>query len=220
MIAFHGDAAIKERFLAPLLSHCETAEIFAEYGEDHITCPMRLTLQRESAKPLYRFYETDLGIPEVLAHVEHEVYLGLHGTARAKFPYEFLNAIPVGAELTAVSHQLASWLLRNAMHGCKDAIVAKACRRAIQLNDKAARGGKVTAEDWREEAGEGPERGNLDYGRYYTVRPHLPEALAMAIHGLAPDGGEHEYYARVAEHLLGLLRTAPTRNKVKTKVKT
>lgn len=115
MQAYHNDPAIKEKYLARVRAHKEADEIVHQWiewkdGWDAIGC----TVHSDDHKA----YETELGIPEVLAHLEDRIFDGLPFDHLAMlWPERFLSAIRVGADLSRVWPQFAVWFLTDPQHG-------------------------------------------------------------------------------------------------------
>jgi hypothetical protein len=108
-VAFHGNAAVKAFYLHRLRKHIRADElvqgVFAgRCGKSGVIgCTIHATD--------YSRYEVDLGIPEVLAHLEEIIFERLPDDEAKRFAVEFLEAIPVGADLSLVWPAVAHWLL-------------------------------------------------------------------------------------------------------------
>lgn len=55
-------------------------------------------------------YPIELGIPVELAHLEEQIFEGLSNGEAKDFPLEFLEAIPLGADLSGVADR---WKIKN-----------------------------------------------------------------------------------------------------------
>ena len=99
LLAFHSDQNIKAKYLERLRAHVKADELIHGVGWYHGKgCAVGCTLEN------YRHaaYETELGIPELLAHLEDVIFEGLPSDAAQKFPLAFLRAIEPGADLALV----------------------------------------------------------------------------------------------------------------------
>jgi hypothetical protein len=114
MIAFHGNQEIKQTYLSRVAAH-EAADEIAQgyYWENGKGCAVGCTIHGSQ----HALYETDLGIPEELAYLQDGIFEGLQNAKAKLFPREFLDAIPVGADLSLVVNQFLVWLLVDPLHG-------------------------------------------------------------------------------------------------------
>jgi hypothetical protein len=121
MKAFHGDPAIKERYLARLKAHHAADEIIQGTGYNGTHgCAVGCTLNQYD----HRAYENELGLPRWLAHLEDRIFEGLPPVAAQRFAVDFLEAVPVGADVERVRWLLAArsaaesaaWSAQSAAH--------------------------------------------------------------------------------------------------------
>ncbi len=99
MQAFHNDLKIKEKYLKRLKAHEEADEfIKGKYWENGKGCAVGCTIRGND----HSKYETELGIPEWLAHIEDIIFEGLPDVAAKKWPIRFLSAIKVGSYLDKI----------------------------------------------------------------------------------------------------------------------
>ena len=105
MKAFHGDPAVKEKYLARLRAHHAADEIIqgVGYNGSH-GCAVGCTLNKHD----HRAYENELGLPQWLARLEDRIFEGLPPKDAQQFAIDFLEAVPVGADVSKVRWQLAS----------------------------------------------------------------------------------------------------------------
>ena len=112
MKAFHNDPDLKERVLAQLEAHYDADEIIhGVYWENGKGCAVGCTVHSN----LHKDYETELGIPEVLAYVEEFIFEELPNDVAKEWPLRFIKAIPVGADLSKVWPQLTVFLLEGVL---------------------------------------------------------------------------------------------------------
>ena len=149
MIAFHGDPAIKKRFVARVKAHAVADEIIhGVYWESGKGCAVGCTIHGSS----HAAYETELGIPQILAYLEDRIFEGMRNGNSKEFPLRFISAIEPGADLSLVWYQFVHWLLVDPEDGVikfaktektKDAIL-----KVASLYDRAARGETVDRDEW------------------------------------------------------------------------
>jgi hypothetical protein len=112
--AFHGDPEIKAKYLARVRAHRAADElIHGTYWVDGKGCAVGCTVHSSS----HVAYETELGIPIILARLEDGIFEGLPNEDSMMWPEAFLDAIPVGADLSMVWPKFALWLLGDPADG-------------------------------------------------------------------------------------------------------
>jgi len=106
--AFHGDPAVKEKYLARLRAHHAADEIIQGIGYNgKHGCAVGCTLNQYN----HRAYEDELGLPSWLAHLEDQIFEGLPPAHAQQFAVDFLEAVPAGADVEKVR-----WLLAIRRH--------------------------------------------------------------------------------------------------------
>ena len=97
--AFHGDPAIKDKFLQRVKRHRELDHLVQSYGywNDGKGCAVGCTL--ELNENVHQAYPEQLGVPEWLAHLEDHIFEALPAEDAQQWPEQFLGAIPTGAEI-------------------------------------------------------------------------------------------------------------------------
>ncbi len=99
MLSFHGNPAIKAKYVARVKHHRELDNIIQGTGwENGKGCAVGCTLENYN----HHAFEFELGIPEWLARVEDSIFEGLSNENAKDFPISFLEAIPVGIDLDLV----------------------------------------------------------------------------------------------------------------------
>jgi len=112
--AFHENPAIKATYLARVRAHREADELIrGTYWEDGKGCAVGCTIHGSD----HSAYERELGIPATLAYLEDQLFESLPTEAAQQWPEHFLEAIPVGADLSLVWPQFAIWLLTDPQAG-------------------------------------------------------------------------------------------------------
>src|SRR5437868_8992456 len=97
--AFHGDPAIKAKYLERVRAHREADQLVRGlYWDGWKGCAVGCTIHSGD----HRAYETELGIPRNVAHLEDSIFERLRPGDAQDWPERFLEAIAVGADLALV----------------------------------------------------------------------------------------------------------------------
>ncbi|MGN6122979.1 MAG: hypothetical protein ACTHOJ_08470, partial [Sphingomonas oligoaromativorans] len=108
MLAFHGLEVLKAEKLAQLRAHEVADEIVkGRYWEGGKGCAVGCTVHSSS----HAAYETEMGIPRMLARLEDRIFEGMSNAEAKRFPVRFIDAVPVGADLSRVGWQFLHWLI-------------------------------------------------------------------------------------------------------------
>ena len=227
MKAFHGDPAVKEKYLARLMAHHEADEIIQGRGWDGSHgCAVGCTLNGYD----HQAYENELGLPRWLAHLEDQIFEGLPAVDAQRFAVDFLEAVPVGADVDIVRWQLASQ--RHALD--RDRLLsnpepyAKQCVAALDLviaycdsQDKTESAAESAAESARSaaesaarsaawSAAESAESAwSATESAVWSAWSAAESAAWSAAWSAARSAARSYHFKWEAETLLALLRNAP-----------
>ena len=129
-MAFHGDAAVKASCVHRLRSHLHKPEsdqvVFGWHGGTRGVTGCRVHgIATARCAP-------DLGIPEVLAGLAEMILERLSDEEAKRFSLEFIDAVPVGADLSSVWPAIAHWLLADPEHGVIRSAPTAGTRSAIK----------------------------------------------------------------------------------------
>lgn len=114
LLSFHGEQIIKDMYLTRLKGHYEADEIIkGTYWQHGKGCAVGCTIHSN----LHRNYETQLGIPYILAYIQDSLFELMTNEQAKEFPVKFLEAIPVGVNLKNVWVKLIIWLLIDFENG-------------------------------------------------------------------------------------------------------
>jgi len=117
LIAYHGDPAIKAKYLTRVREHARLDHLVQGIGwHEGRGCAVGCTLESYN----HSRYPIELGIPEWLAHLEDQIFEELPWEAARTWPERFLVAIPVGADLAPVQWQQAIWRHTRQLDALKD----------------------------------------------------------------------------------------------------
>ena len=112
-IAYHGQQSIKDTYLARVEQHRLADEIVQGYGywQNGKGCAVGCTIHGSS----HDAYETELGIPRIIARLEDCIFEGLPAVAARTWPVRFLRSIRPGADLSLSHHRFFAWLMRSTL---------------------------------------------------------------------------------------------------------
>jgi hypothetical protein len=216
MIAFHGSTSTKAKYLKRVEGHRRRDELVQGYGywENGKGCGIGCTLH--SAQ--HSAYETELGIPQVIARLEDRIFEGLPRTEAQAWPSAFLKAITPGADLSNVWPDFAVWLLTDPAagllrHAKSDAIrksirdVADLYAHRVPIGD--ARWGKATADAAADAADAAyaatDAAADAAYAYAYAAYAAYAAAAAAATYAAAT---RKNWYVAASKKLLSLLAGA------------
>jgi hypothetical protein len=153
LLAYHGNRRIKEKYLKRVRAHAKADEIISgSYWENGKGCAVGCTIHGSS----HAAYETEIGVPQVLARLEDRLFEGLYATGnvqRAKeWPEEFLRSIKPGADLSLVWAKFGAWLLLDETSGviafAKRPQTIESIQRVGALYQRWAAGAKPAITEW------------------------------------------------------------------------
>lgn len=163
MQAYLNDPDLKARFIQELEAHRKADRITqGTYGEDDdgtwkgcaVACSLR-SLDIIDGKELggeyntHSEYETRLGIPSTIAHLEDGIFEGLPVDKAKEWPLRFAKAITPGADLSLVTPKLMVWLLTDVKQyatGYPDVLAS--IDTVVALYGRVIAGGQVSDEEW------------------------------------------------------------------------
>jgi hypothetical protein len=130
--AFHGDPAVKAKYMARVEAHRRADEIIQGKGwSDGKGCAIGCTLDNYD----HSRYPIELGLPVWLAHLEDAIHEGLPLEDAKRWPGQLLEAIPEGADVEPVRDRVAikrlEWLFAHLAETWPDASWATKVRTAI-----------------------------------------------------------------------------------------
>ena len=150
MLAFHNDPAVKAKYLARVRRHRKADELVRGEGWTGFKgSAVGCTLEGCD----HSRYPGELGIPEVLAHLEDRLFEGMPQADAMEWPAAFLSAIKVGADLSGVWPRFAYWLLTEELPDV-DPVTRAAIDGVAGLLASQIGGVDPSLEDWREASAE------------------------------------------------------------------
>ncbi len=181
MSAFHGDPAVKDRYLARVRGHEAAREIVK--GQGWIGgkgCLIGCTV--EAYDPA--LYARELGVPLRVAMLLEVLFERLPDGDATTLPRRALEAMPVGADLSAVAYEAVDWIMRDGAFGVGLKVLEKGTfAEAVEVNRRRAAG---------EAAGDPESMRRLEYRGDAAVSAAYRYAMTFA------DGGDYRADAVVA----------------------
>src|SRR5271165_1429994 len=136
MIAYHGKQEVKELYLSRVRAHRAADQLRQGFGYwdkddegEFRGCAVGCTLHSND----HSAYETELGIPRILARLEDGIFEDLPMDRAQSWPEEFLSVIPVGADLSLVWPKFAIWMLSDEVWGVRKYAHSDGSRAAIDF---------------------------------------------------------------------------------------
>jgi hypothetical protein len=125
MKSFHNKPELKEMMLEEVLKHQKADEIIQGSYESRgkycaVGCSiesLNTRLGKHYSHGDHSVYETELGIPKIIARLEDRIFEGLERKKAKMFPLRFIQAVPVGVDLSLVWPKFAMWLLGDEKDG-------------------------------------------------------------------------------------------------------
>jgi hypothetical protein len=155
MKAYHSNPKLKADILATLTAHRAADEIVkGQYWQNGKGCAVGCTVKSNN----HMAYESQFGIPVMLARLEDRIFEGLPNDQAMLWPERFIAAIEPGANLSLVGWKFQWWLLtdetvnlginhplvKEAVKVCADAIYPLTKGEPVDLS--AARSAAESAE--------------------------------------------------------------------------
>ena len=167
MIAFHGDPATKEKYIARVRAHREADRLVQGFTwESGKGCAVGCTLEAYE----HERYPSELGVPEEIAYLQDSIFESLTPKEAQEFPEQFLEAIPIGADLSLVWNRFAVWMLVDPKHGVIRFAEGEVSRAVIQgvanLHMKAIEGRQVSHDAWDAASSAAAAAGAADAASY------------------------------------------------------
>lgn len=150
MGAFFNDPKLKQDVMHQLrqdrkLDRLMQGHYFVDGHGCHLGCLTRCN------KDSHKAVEQMFNIPERIAYLLEVVFENLTVNQSKWWAIESVDAIPVGADLSKVHHELSYWLLgpdSPSAEGNKNMIVASVISQIRSLHRQAADGAEITKEQW------------------------------------------------------------------------
>ncbi len=210
LISFKGDEKLKALLLEEIVKHRAADEIVqGSYGGKSgpwcaVGCAvhsLNVRLDKDYNTGDHSVYETELGIPRVLAKLEDRIFEGLKPELAKDFPQRFIEAVPVGVDLSVVWPQFALWLLSDETNGvirfAKTDRTKDAINGVAALYKRVVAGEVVGIAEWRaarNAAAYAAAAADADYAAYAAA------AAAAAAYAADADAAADAAYAAYAAY--------------------
>jgi hypothetical protein len=176
MKTFHGDIAIREKYLQRLKGHAAADEIIKGlYWENGKGCAIGCTIHSDK----HDAYEDELGIPVVLAYIEDTIFENLPNHLAKTWPIRFFEAIPFDVDLELIWPKFGKWLSIDSDFGDTRFHEHGSMINVRALFDRWIKGNKPTLEDWTA-AGTAPWTAGWAIGAAAVRAARATEAAAEA----------------------------------------
>lgn len=152
--AFHNNPAIKEKYLQRVRRHRMLDELIQGTGWDAASnkgCAVGCTLDKYD----HDAYETELGIPAQVAYLEDTIFEGLTLAAAMQWPEQFLDAVPVGADLSKIIPQIVIWQFEDPKYGLRHTMevqenpdLRRVCEDLVSLLKRLLANETVSSREW------------------------------------------------------------------------
>ena len=130
MQAFFNDVSVKAKYLDRVRQHAAADEIIhGKYWENGKGCAVGCTIHGSK----HMDYESELGIPVMLAHLEDRLFEGQPNGKSKLFPERFLIAARIGADLSRVGWKFLHWLLTEELASRDDPRVSAQIKRCADV---------------------------------------------------------------------------------------
>ena len=232
MLAYHNNPSIKEHYLARVRASRAADDIIrGTYGHSvngHWRgCGVGCTTHDESGG--HARYESDLGVPSILARLEDGIFESLPDSRFKSWPEEFLGAIPVGADMSLVWPRFAVWLLGDEQDGvirfAKTARQRSAIQTVVDLYQRQLAGETVEVKTWRSAADAAAYATDAadaaayaadaaDAAAYADAADAAAYAARAAADAYAADDAGVQARVKQADRLLELMAAAPVAEQV------
>lgn len=163
MKTFKGNNELKAKLLAEIKKHREMdAIVQGTYGKGEgkkwrgcaVGCAIK-SLNNINGKDFntsdHSLYETEFGIPRILAKLEDRIFEGLAVEESKTFPERFIEAVPVGVDLEMVWPKFIVWVIGDEKHGVIQYARPdgkKAIQKVIDLYNRKIAGEKIDVNEW------------------------------------------------------------------------
>ena len=149
--AFNGLQQKKDFYIERMKKHIKADELIQGTGYNGLKgCAVGCTLNNYS----HIGYENELGIPFTIAIWEDQIFEALSKEESKLFPLEFLESVPVGADLSKVFNHMEIFLLTNdeisIITTCKEDESKKLYLELIALHQRTIDNKKVDGSEWKD----------------------------------------------------------------------
>ena len=209
MNSFHSDPKIKEKYLSRVRAHAAADEIIkGKYWVEGKGCAVGCTVHSSD----HSAYESELGIPRILARLEDGIFEALRNELAMTWPARFLESVPVGADLSMIWPKFVIWMLTDSEFGvirfAKKEKTKESILKVAELYKKKVNGEEVAVEDWKAAASAPSAYADADDADDAYAAASADAAAAYAYAAAAASAARKKCRIAQSEKLLELLREA------------
>lgn len=128
LLSYKSDDGLKTDLLKEVKKHEAADQIVqGHYGKENgkwtgcaVGCAihsLNLIMGKKHDYGDHSVYESEFGIPRIIARLQDRIFEGLPKERAKKFPFEFLSAVPIGKDLNLVWRKFLIWLLIDEKEG-------------------------------------------------------------------------------------------------------
>ncbi|SEM65659.1 hypothetical protein SAMN05192574_101357 [Mucilaginibacter gossypiicola] len=219
LISFHGKQEIKDAKIADIKRHQVLDNLRqGSYWENQKGCAVTCTMfspedfekQTVNTSDIHGRYETQLGIPRILARLEDRFFEGMTVENSKEWPLRFIEAVPVGVNLENVWRRFMAWMLADNAEGVIKFAKNDKQRKAIQdVADAFTRSitETVTYDEWAQVRNDAAAAAaDAAYAAAAADAAYAADAAADA--DAARTSARKAHFFKMSEKLLELLREA------------
>jgi hypothetical protein len=212
LLAFHADPAVKEKYLTRVRAHRLADEIVQGYGywQNGKGCAVGCTLHSSN----HGAYETEMGIPRILARLEDRIFEGLPNDEAKTWPERFLSAAAPGADLSGVWPKWAHWMLVDPTAGVLRLAKREQSKLAIQgvadLYQRLIDGEAPSVTEWSEARSKADAADAASYAADAAyAASYAAYAADAASYAADAADARKKFFGLASEKLLELMAAAP-----------
>ncbi len=220
LLSYKNDPKIKESLYKRMNQHIIADELLqGATGQNNKGCTVWCALNNGDISYGYRHdkFPEILGLPEWLARLQDTVFEGLSVEESKKFSLAWIDAIPVGKDLTKVKYQFLKWVLKDGEYNTYQHLREQdkpATDKVYALLVRAESGDIPTLAEWR--AAYAAAYDAAAYAAAYAAACAAAADAAAAAADAAAYAAAYadrktyrqKYYLAASKHLLFLLQSA------------
>ena len=219
LIAYHNDPALKSFVLTQLAEHREADKLIkGAYWQNGKGCAVGCTLEavrlhkgKKGARidhVSHALYESELGIPLMLARLEDKHFEALSNGDSQAWPERFISAINPGANLAMVWPRYALWLLVDELpQRTKRPATVASLAEVAALYREWVEGAKPSAERWAS-ARRTDDAYGVGGGAAYAAYAADDAYAAYAAYAADDGYARASFWKRSADKIIELLEAA------------
>jgi len=147
--AYFNDKKVKAKYVKRIECHRKADEIIhGTYWENGKGCAIGCILEKPTG--CHKLFETELGLPEWLAHLVDYLFEAMGNGKAKEFPEQVLKSIKLGVNLDLTYHKFCLFLLKEICEDTDNPIIKPSIDKIIELHTRILTYKKVSDEEWSE----------------------------------------------------------------------